>query len=620
MNLPAEQQQTLDRALNLHGGGNLDEAEKLYRELLEKSPEQADALHYLGVTGLQRGKFEEAVSFIQRAVDARPDYVDALVNLGYGLNALGRPDEAVQQFERALAIGPATAPLLANLGGTLEQLRRFPDAIEKFEAALQLEPELAEVRRSLADTYLKMNRPDDALREITQAVSQGQPSLAMRLSQGNILSAAGRLDDAIACFEQVLQAQPTLAPVLGSLARTLRRNGKFDEAIEAYRKLLSQDSDNVEAHFDLGTVFHDLGRTDAALKEFRKAVRLDADCAKAWHGIATVTKEAFTAEEVTSLLDRQQAADILQDERILLAFALGKQFENSGQHDEAAAQYQTGNPIRRAEFDFDIEDHLRTYDNLRTCFDAAFFDMWSEAGLENKSPIFIIGMPRSGTTLVEQILASHPRVHGAGERELLTDSILSTFPITNGVDYTDTLGGATTDNFHSVAKRYLAGFAGVEAEFVTDKMPHNFLNVGMIRILFPKASIVHCRRNPRDTCFSIYKHLFRANSHPYAYELSELARYYNAYEELMRHWESVLPGTIHSVDYEAMIDSQEQTTRELLDACGLEWDPACLEFHKHERPIATLSATQVRQPVYRGSVDAWKNYEKMLEPLLEVLN
>ena len=226
-------------------------------------------------------------------------------------------------------------------------------------------------------------------------------------------------------------------------------------------------------------------------------------------------------------------------------------------------------------------------------------------------------MHRSGSTLVEQILASHPNVFAAGELPLLTTTIAATFPATDCSVYTRVLENPSAEAFQTVAKNYMDGLPDVATEFITDKMPHNFLNVGTIRILFPNARIVHCRRDPRDTCFSIFKNLF--GTHPYTFDLEELARYYNAYSSLMEHWDAVLPGQIHHVDYETMIDEQEKTTRALLDACGLEWDPACLDFHKHERAIATISVSQVRQPVYRGSIGAWKPYEKMLAPLLKIL-
>ena len=585
MDLSAEQQQALDRALHIHGSGNLADAEKLYRQLLDEDPGQADALHYLGVIHLQTGRIEEAVSLIRSSIDARPDYLDAMVNLGFGLNSMGRFEEAVTQFESVLNAGLVTAPVLANLGGALAHLGRYGQAVARFEEALKLQPELAETRRSLADVLLRLGRTDDALREIRKALATGEPTLPMQVSLGNILFAAGQFDEAIECFEQVLALQPEF----------------------------------VQGHYRLGVLFRDLGEKDKALASFREAVARDSSFARAWHGIASVSVASVTEDDVGKMLALQEQPGTSEDDRMRLAFALGRHFENAGNYEAAAAQFLMANSLRRSGVKYDIDNDLLAMKNLRGCFDQSFLAAWSESGLPDRTPIFIVGMPRSGTTLVEQILASHPDVFAAGELPLLVDSIVATFPIRNGVDYTSSLADATQDDFRAAARRYLDGLPGKTARRVIDKLPHNFLNVGMIRILFPNATIVHCRRDARDTCFSIFKHLFGSDSHAYAYDLEELAHYYNGYAKLMNHWEQVMPGHLHTVHYEWMIENQEQTTRELLEACGLEWDPACLEFHKLERLVATLSASQVRQPIYRGSVGAWKPYEKLLAPLLEIL-
>lgn len=618
MDLPAEQQQALDRAIQTHSSGKLDEAEKLYSSLLDEYPTQADALQYLGVINLQRRQFDAAVSLLQQAVLARPDYVDAIVNLGYGLNATGRFEAAVEQYEQALTIGPATAPLLSNLGGSLQQLGRYADAIERFEAALKLQPDLHESRRSLADALLKSGRVSDALREIRKATASGQLSLAMQVSLGNILSADGQTDAAIRSFKQVLRANPNAQDVRENLAKALRKAGKSEEAVEHYKKLLDQDPENADKHHKLGVVYQDLNKIDEALASFRQAVRLDPKCAKAWHSMSAFSGNAFDANDVDTILALQTDTDIAPESRMLLAFALGRYFEKSGQHDKAAAQFLSANKTTRAELDYDIDKDLSTFEILKSEFDAEFIKRWSITTPIEKSPIFIVGMHRSGSTLVEQILASHPNVFAAGELSLLTTTIAATFPATERSVYTRVLENSSTELFQAVAKNYVDGLPKVAAGFITDKMPHNFLNIGTIRILFPNARIVHCRRDPRDTCFSIFKNLF--GTHPYTFDLAELAHYYNAYASLMDHWDATLPGQIHHVDYETMIDEQEKTTRALLDACGLEWDPACLDFHKHERAIATISVSQVRQPVYRGSIGAWKPYEKMLQPLLKILD
>ncbi len=492
--------------------GNLAEAEKAYRSVLGSNPEQPDALHYLGVIGLQVGRFEEAASLIEKAVAARPDYVDAIVNLGNAYNSLGRFDDAAKCFEQALGAGPESAPILANLGAALAQLGRHADAVKRFQAALELEPGLADTRRSLADSLVEIGKPNEALSEITRAAKDGPRSIAMQVSLGNVLHAAGRTEDAVRCFNELLDAKPELAPVRGNLANVLRQTGQLEKAIEQYEQVLAQDPRHVESYHNLGLAWQDLGDKEKALSSYRKAVELDKRCAKAWHGISAVSKKAFDDTEVEALLELERSTDTSDEDRMRLGFALGRHFENSGRHTEAAEQYLLANPLRRAVFDYDIENDLKAVDNLCARFDRDFIERWSEAGVPDARPVFIVGMPRSGTTLVEQILASHPRVHGAGELTLLARSIVSEFPMPDGVDYTSTLDDASIEKFRRVADCYLVGLPDVDADRVTDKLPYNFLNVGIIRILFPNAHIVHCRRDPHDTCFSIYKNLFGAST------------------------------------------------------------------------------------------------------------
>ncbi len=612
--------QAVEQAIGLHMSGNLQEAEKAYRSILGSDPRQPDALHYLGIIGLQVGRFDEAAALIERAVEAKPDYVDALVNLGNAYNSLGRFRDAVARFEQALETGPATAPLLANLGAALKQLGRHEQAVGRFEAALALEPGLADTRRSLADSLVEIGKPNEALKQIARAMEGSPQSLAMQVSLGNALHAAGQADEAIRCFRELLDARPDLAPIRGNLANILRQAGQPEEAIEHYQQVLAQDPGHVDSYHNLGLAWQDLGEKDKALEHYRKAVELAPDRAKSWHGIASVSKNAFSDDEVEHLQTLQSADSTSDEDRIRLGFALGRFFEATGRHPEAAEQYLRANALQREVFDYDIDDDLRAFENLRQRFDAGFIETWQHAGSDDERPVFIVGMPRSGTTLVEQILASHPQVYGAGELTLLARSIIAEFPMPDGVDFTGALADASAEKFRNVARSYLEGLPGGDVDRVTDKLPNNFLNVGMIRILFPRARIVHCKREPRDTCFSVFKNQFGAYGHFYAYDLEELGRYYRAYESLMAHWESVMPGAIHTVQYETMVDDQERTTRELVAACGLDWDPVCLEFYKLNRPVATISKEQVRQPVYRGSIDAWKNYADMLAPLTRVLD
>ncbi|MDX1507570.1 MAG: sulfotransferase [Woeseiaceae bacterium] len=613
-------QQLLNHAMQQHGNGNLGEAEKAYRALLQQDPANPDALHYLGVIGLQVGRFEEATELIRKAVDARPDYAEALSNLGNGLSALGRFEEAADALQRALDAGPESAQVLANLGSAFYQQKKFREAAEVYERALELQPELAEVRRSYADSLVEIGRGNEALREINRALADGPQSLAMQVSLGVILQAVGRIEDSARCFEEILRNQPDLPAIRGNLANAYRKSARYDDALREYNKVLEDMPNSAEVHFNLGMVYQNLGDKQTALEHYEKSVEIDPDYSRGWHGISLVTKDGFTDDEITKILELQQSEDASNEDRMRLGFALGKHYERLGMVDDASEQFLLGNRLRRESYDYDVGNDLQAMENLAAYFTESFFEKWAGTGDDSDRPIFIIGMPRSGTTLVEQILASHSTVYGAGELNLMISAIVKSFPFADSVDYTEALAEASPEKFKEIASTYLAGLPDVAEQHVTDKMPHNFLNVGLIRVIFPNAKIIHCRRDARDTCFSIFKNFFGAVGHFYAYDLEELGRYYKGYEKLMQHWHSVLPGVIHTVDYEAMVSEQEATTRALLDACGLEWQDACLDFHKLKRPVATLSAEQVRQPIYKGSIAAWQNYEKMLAPLLRVLD
>ncbi len=467
---------------------------------------------------------------------------------------------------------------------------------------------------------LRAGRPGEALAELRGAVEDRPSSVALQLAIANVLLATRRVDDSIDCVQRVLAAHPGLATVRSNLANLLHRTGRLKEACAHYEKVIEDSPANVDANYRRGVVLRDLGNTQEAIAAFRKTVDIEPGFVKAWHAFVEATKDPLADAEVSALLDLQKTGVADMTDRIRLGFALGRHFERAGRVSEAAAQLLEANALQRSRLDYDIDNHLRAMRNIRECFDESFFDRWQDAGLSDEKPVFIIGMPRSGTTLVEQILAGHSQVFAAGEISLLVNAIIERFPIRNGTDYTTSLADASIDDMHRVARRYLEGLPATEAGRITDKLPHNFLNIGMIHVLFPRAAIVHCKRDPRDTCFSIFKHLFGSDAHAYAYDLHELARYHNGYSTMMQHWERMLPDRIHTVRYERLVQEQETETRELLNACGLDWEPACLDFYKVKRPVATISASQVRQPVYSGSVGAWKAYADMLEPLLAALD
>jgi len=588
MNEPGNAQQALQEAVRHHNAGNLDRAERLYRHVLEQVPGQPDALQYLGVIETQRGRFDSAAELIGRVVADQP----------------GNP------YARA------------NLGNALMQGGDAAAAAEQYRAALDIEPDMVDVRRNLALVLLALDRASDALQEIREAARQSPRSLPVLVTLGNILAETGRVDDAVACFERVLAEKPDLAPVHANLGSVLRQAGRLDEAIERYEQAIGLAPDYAEAHYGLGVTLANRGKRDMAGACLRKALEVDPGCSKAWQSLANLGKGGVDDDGLATIEDELARDDRSREQRMHLGFAAGKLREDRGEHDEAFKHFLRANELHREALHYDPEADRRVFDNIRASFDRAFFDRWAGAGSDDSTPIFIVGMPRSGTTLVEQILASHGDVYGAGELSALQTAIASRLGMQRGVDCTAALGTATAEDFEAIADHYLAAIRQLDGKSlrITDKLPMNFLNLGMIAVLFPKATIVHCTRDPRDTCFSIFKHSFTARGHGYAYDLEVLGRFYVRYRELMDHWRNVLPVHPHEVVYEDVVADQEAETRALLEACGLPWDPACLAFHETQRPVATISADQVRRPIYRDSVAAWRRHEAGLAPLLQILD
>jgi len=338
--------------------------------------------------------------------------------------------------------------------------------------------------------------------------------------------------------------------------------------------------------------------------------------------IASLSRCNKDSEILRDIKAAMTLPELTTEQRLNLEFAAGKCYEDCGEFDEAGMRVNEGNRLQRSGFTYDVADDLAVFDHIKREFDETFFSRWSNVGTSDATPIFVVGMPRSGTSLVEQILASHKDVFGGGELQYLPQAIHSRLPMRDGFDCTRSLETATDNGFEEIANRYLSQIRKLDAsaQHVTDKLPNNFLHIGLIKAVFPAASIIHISRDSRDTCWSIYKNFFSARGHYYAYEQTELGKYYCAYENLMAHWRQVVPGGVYDVCYENLVNDQESTTRALLEACGLPWDPACLDFHKTARTVRTLSASQIRRPVYSGSIGAWKNVADSLTPLLTALD
>ncbi len=493
----------------------------------------------------------------------------------------GRHEEALALIRQAITLHPDEARHHFTLGAIQRLRGHLRDAASAYQRAIALRPDFVEALYNVGMIHLRLDQ----------------------------------LDEALAAFRRALRCRPDLASAQLNIGNILHRQGLLHEAAEAFRNAIRLQPGYVEAHNNLGNTLKDLGSLDEARACLERALGLRPD-PKLFYDLSLVRHCRDPKDPLLLRMETMLASGSLSaPERIHLHFALARGLEQAGSHDAGFRHLLAGNRLKRASFDYDIDAEAGRFQRLMEVFDAAFFaNPAADSGLD-ATPVFIVGMPRSGTSLVEQILAAHPGVYAAGE----LDDLPATLRMAGLQDPAAArrLGG---EDFRRIGLAYLGRLERLPAggRQITDKLPANFRHIGLIRRIFPRARILHCRRDPRDSCLSCFKQLFTGTL-PYCYDLEELGRYHRLYRALMDHWQRLLPGFVLDVDYERLVTEPRETTQAILDHCGLPWHEDCLHFHTTRRPVKTASVLQVRQPLYRSSIGAWRRHESQLAPLLEAL-
>jgi tetratricopeptide (TPR) repeat protein len=431
---------------------------------------------------------------------------------------------------------------------------------------------------------------------------------------GNTFQELGKLDDAVSSYQKAISLNPNYVEAHNNLGHTLQKQGRLEEAITSFQRALALKPDITEARINLATIYTDLGRFDSAESVLSRVLEFEPEHPGAWAaktGLRKMTSE--DGQWLETALKLAADPNLTSEEMIAMQFAIGKYYDDTGQYDLAFPAFRQANVLRRqAAGEFNRAEFSRLIDALITIYNVAFMQRQTEEPNPSKLPTFIVGMPRSGTSLAEQIIASHPSAFGAGELNFLLERLDHAALLSESHDMDFIRGIAASYEEH--LRRYSA-----EAIRIVDKMPSNFLRLGLIHAMFPQARIIHIMRNPIDTCLSIYFQNF-LSSHAYATDLDDLAFYYCEYDRLMHHWRKVLPtDRFLEVPYESLIDNQAEWSRRIIEFIGLEWDERCLDFHETERKVGTSSNWQVRQKIYHSSKARWRNYEKHLGPLLSLV-
>jgi tetratricopeptide (TPR) repeat protein len=509
------------------------------------------------------------------------------------------------------------------LAVTLRRRRyRMRIRCEVVEADFEEEQSSFEDLFAAAVRHHRASRIDSAVALYDRALLLKPESVDAHNNLGVALSAHGRIDEAVTHYESALALNPGHAGVHNNLGIALAAQGRMDQAAAQHERALAIDPDYPEAHVELGNVLKYQGRFDDAAARYGRAIAARPDYAEA-HLMRAEVKTLHHGDAEMSALEALAARDDLSaDKALIIHFALGKALEDCGDYARAFEHLRKGNELKRRLTDYDEPGVGRLFERIAALFDRNRLDRFQGAGDPSTTPIFVVGMPRSGSTLIEQILASHPQVRAAGELRDLEEAERRVFragarPVPFP-EFVSTMDSAALLRLGQAYLSRLPALADGQVR-VVDKMPANFLKIGLIRLMLPNARILHTMRDPVDTCVSCYSRLFDS-SQPFTYDLAELARYYRLYSELMSHWRSVLPrGAMLDVSYEEVVDDLEGQARRMIEYCGLPWDDRCLDFHKTSRPVRTASAAQVRQPLFRSSLQRWRKYEAGLGPLLREL-
>ena len=644
------------RAQQLEHSGRLTEAESLYRQILKRFPALVEFRYALANMLVGCKRLDEALKEFKSIVKSQPTHAPTHHNLGQTLLDLGKVDDAIDEFKRAITLEPKLSWSEVQLGRCYRIKGNLAKSMEHFERALKLDNLNVVAINGVGLNYLDQNNPARALDFLKRAVQINPENAEFRVNLGLVWQRLGFAQEAINTFGEAVKLQPDLLEASVLLAEALLEAMHFDSAITVLSKAFELAPDKPELLDRMGDIYRAAGQTEAAVSSYERSISLNAAREAPLHGMVVTMRSAGkmtdaldwvdkliklkpqlpTGYILKSSIQRTQPSDNLAlqlesvlrqhklDERSRGAthFALGKVYDDLAQYDQAFEHYLAGNKTLNQLQNHDAEFESRRSEQLINFFNAEFVKNRGGHGNDSELPVFIVGMPRSGTSLVEQIASSHALVDAAGEVRFWNCAPLS-MPIflNTSIAFPDCLNQLNASDIQNIASNYLSVLNKVSTQDtlrITDKLPHNFLQIGLIKTIFPRAKIIHTRRHPLDTCLSIFFQLFGANQ-PYAYDLGKIAAHYSHYQKLMAHWHQVFPEQILDIDYEELIAAPEIESRKLIDYLGLEWDKACLMPHKLERTVRTLSSWQVRQPIYTSSVARWKNYEKHLGPLKTAL-
>jgi tetratricopeptide (TPR) repeat protein len=577
-----------EQGLTLAALGAIEESRRVLKRATELNPQMSEAWRALGDLAISAGDVDAADGFYAKQIKTsvnNPVLMEAAAALVD--NRLAVAERQLKEFLKRFPTDVAAIRMLAEVAA---RIGRFADAETLLRRCLELAPTFHPARHNYATALFRQGKAAEALTQVDRLLALDPYDPGYRNLKAAVTAHIGDYQQTLSLYADVLKDYPNQPKVWMSYGHALKTARRYDEGIEAYRRSITQLPQLGEAYWSL-----------ANLKTFR-----------------------FTDADLAAMRAQLSRPDLGDDDRFHFHFALGKALEDLGDFAESFSHYSKGNRIRQIQLGYDADETSDRMRRMNALFTPAFFDARRGSGAASTAPIFVVGLPRSGSTLIEQILSSHSAIEGTMELPDMPNMALALGGRRNRTDkslYPESLADLDAARLTAMGEDYL-GRTAVQRKtgrpFFIDKTPHNFLHIGMIQLLLPNAKIIDARRHPLGACFSGFKQHF-ARGQSFSYDLEDIGRYYSDYVRLMAHFDEVLPNKIHRVFYEKMVEDTETEIRRLLDYCGLPFEDACLRFHENDRAVRTASSEQVRQPIYREGLDQWRNYDTWLGPLKAAL-
>ncbi len=652
---PLSPRAAFSHVITLINSGDLRQAEAYCQGAIDHDPSDINMTALLGAIQLKARKFGDAEKSLKRAIDLAPNFAKPHEDIGFLLVETGRPDEAIPFLQNATRLDPQAEMAFFTLGRALSMVGRGAEADVAFETSFELNPERKKM--AMAAEHHKEGREKEAARLYRQVLKEYPRNVdAMRLLAAILLGESDheeaevllrkalslapdftlahidlavmmhdqhRYAEAIEWLQKAISLEPGNIKANYLLASTLAPSGRTFEALDAYRRVIELRENHAGAWLGLGHTLKTVGEQEEAIRAYRRCLEIRPDNGEVYWSLANLKTYPLSAEDMAAMQSALEREDELSEQSVVhFLFALGKAAEDAGDFDRAWEYYRDGNARQRSLEHYDPVQTEVTNDEIIQVFDRNLLERMKGLGNPDPAPIFILGLPRSGSTLIEQILASHSQVEGTSELPYIGRAATSlNRNRADGINYPFAVRELGQRHLQQLGSEYLqrasAHRHSDKPRFI-DKMPNNFPSIGLIELILPNARIIDARRYPLDSTLSCFRQLF-ARGQSFVYDLHDIGEYFLEYQRMMDHWHEVLPGRVLTVQYEEVVTDLDTQVRRILDYCDLPFEENCLRFYENDRPVRTASSEQVRQPVYTGSIHRWRRYQGHLDELIEIL-